>query len=297
MKKLRWFFETAFVILLSFPFSLLPHSFSLKVGELLGLFLFFAWKKRRDIAIDNIEQSVRSGGLSIEQTPRHVARESFKNLGRSFAELAKLYYGSGAKIVAGIDIRGLENYERAIAKNKGIILLTGHCGNWELLAVTASVKVSSIAVVARAQNNPYLNGLLERARARFGNRIIYKQGALRAIFSELRKNGMVGILMDQAVIADEGYIIKFLGRPAWTTKMPVLIARKTGAAILPAFIHREEKGRHVVTVRPEVELAHGDSSEEAIVRDVARCSGCIERYIQEHPTEWLWMHRRWKRAD
>ncbi len=132
-------------------------------------------------------------------------------------------------------------------------------------------------------------------RQRHGNSIIAKQGALKVIIKRLREGGSVGILMDQSVLSDEGYVIDFLGRGAWTTKMPALIARKTGAAVLPVFIHRTERG-HSLKIYPEVELSNMDDKEKAALEDTKKFSGFIEGYIKEHPFEWLWIHRRWKRV-
>jgi KDO2-lipid IV(A) lauroyltransferase len=132
-------------------------------------------------------------------------------------------------------------------------------------------------------------------RKKYGNSIIYKKGALKPILQALRSNGCVGILMDQAVVRDEGFVINFLGRGAWTTKMPALIARKTGAAVLPVFIHRTGTG-HVINIYPEIELSRSDDREGAVRDDTIMFSGYIEQYIAKHPAEWLWIHRRWKRV-
>ena len=88
----------------------------------------------------------------------------------------------------------------------------------------------------------------------------------------------------------------FLGRGAWTTKMPALLARKTGAAVLPAFIHRTD-GRHKIKIYPQVELSGDNDKENAIKEDTKMFSRYIEEYIKEHPAEWLWIHRRWKRVN
>jgi KDO2-lipid IV(A) lauroyltransferase len=90
-------------------------------------------------------------------------------------------------------------------------------------------------------------------------------------------------------------VIDFLGRGAWTSKIPAIIARKTGAAVLPAFIHRTDEG-HKVRISPEVELSRDDDTEQAVREDTVKLTGYIEEYIKEHPAEWLWIHRRWKRV-
>jgi len=175
-------------------------------------------------------------------------------------------------------------------------LITGHCGNWELLALSASARLFPISIVARPINNPYINKFFERVRKKYGNRVIDKKGALRPVMQGLKNNDCIGILMDQAVIPEEGYVIDFLGRGAWTTKMPALIARKTGAAAIPAFIHRENHG-HSISIYPEIALSVSDDRDKAVIEDTEKFSACIEHYIQEHPSEWLWIHRRWKRVN
>jgi KDO2-lipid IV(A) lauroyltransferase len=290
-RRITWLVQSAALILFSLPLALLPHAIAIKAGEILGLLVFYLWKSRRSIAIENIEKS----SINSSQPAAILAKDTFKNMGRSLVEVIKIYFGLGKRLVDSVEIRGIENYRKAKAKNKGVIVITGHCGNWEMSAIVFGFKVAPIYGVARKQNNPYFHAFVERLRATYGNRIIYKEGALKTIFSALKKRQNVGILMDQAVLKNEGYIIDFLGRPAWTTKMPALIARRTGAAVLPAFLHREGKG-HALTFYPQVELSTNEDDEKAVIEDTKKFSSYIENYIKEHPAEWLWIHRRWKRT-
>ncbi len=296
MKRLLWLLEAVIVVVLSFPLALLPYKCSLKAGGFFGFLLFYAWAGRRRIAIENIKKSVQSGTLSVSETAEKIARGSFVNFGKSIAEVVRIYYGFGDILIDNVVIKGEEHYSKAKAKGKGVIFVTGHCGNWELMALAFGVKVSPSFVVARAQDNPYINGIIGKIRGRYGNGVIYKKGALKGILTCLKKEGTVGILMDQAVVRDEGYIINFLGRGAWTTKMPALIARKTGTPVIPAFISREGTG-HVMTIYPEARLTREDKSESALIEDTQRLSSYVDEYIKEHPTEWLWIHRRWKRVE
>ncbi|MDP3111309.1 MAG: lysophospholipid acyltransferase family protein [Thermodesulfovibrionales bacterium] len=310
MKKALWLLEAGLFIIFSLPLAILPFKVSIKAGEMLGLLLFYIWGSRRRIAIENIEKSAVSffssaNPLSSASRPRRpacgqlsaisIARETFKNLGRSFTEIVKIYYGFGKNIIDSVEIAGVENFNKARANGKGILFLTGHCGNWELLGTAVAANLADIAIVARPINNPYINKFIVNGRQRHGNSIIAKQGALKVIIKRLRDGGCVGILMDQSVLSDEGYVIDFLGRGAWTTKMPALIARKTGAAVLPVFIHRTDRG-HGLKIYPEVELSNMDDKEKAALEDTKKFSGFIEGYIKEHPFQWLWIHRRWKRV-
>jgi Kdo2-lipid IVA lauroyltransferase/acyltransferase len=295
MKRAAWLIEAGLAIFLSIPLAVLPLQWSRKAGEILGLLLFHVWGSRRRIAIENLTKTVEAHALTIPAPVEATIRNNFKNLGKSFAEVIKIYYGFGRKIIDSVQVDGIEHLHTAQAKGKGTLLITGHCGDWELLAIAASTKVAPISIVVRPVNNPYINSLIERIRKKYGNRVIDKKGALKPIMQGLKKNDCIGILMDQAVIPEEGYVIDFLGRGAWTTKMPALIARKTGAAVIPAFIHRENYG-HRIRVYPEVELSGDADKENALKTDTEKFSGFIEEYIREHPSEWLWIHRRWKRV-
>jgi KDO2-lipid IV(A) lauroyltransferase len=296
MKKVVWLIEAGLFIILSIPVAILPLKLSIKAGEILGLLVFYLWGSRRRIAIENLENSISSNAITTAEPAEKVIRDNFKNLGKSFAEVIKIYYGFGKKVIDSVDIEGIENFNQAKSKGKGILSLTGHCGNWELMAIATSAKLSGITIVARPINNPYINKFVESIRQKYGNSVIYKQKALKPIIQALKNNDSVGILMDQAVIPGEGYVIDFLGRGAWTTKMPALLARKTGAAVLPAFIHRTD-GRHKIKIYPQVELSGDNDKENAIKEDTKKFSRYIEEYIKEHPSEWLWIHRRWKRVN
>jgi KDO2-lipid IV(A) lauroyltransferase len=294
MNKAVWLFEAFLFILLSLPFVILPLRWAIKAGETLGLLLFYLWGDRRRIATENLRSAVSSNAVKVSETIEKIIKKNFKNLGKSFVEVVKIYYGFGESIINSVDIEGAENLNAARSKGKGVLFITGHCGNWELLAI-ASVKLSPLSIVARPIDNPYLNIVVEKVRKRYENSVIYKKGALKAILQALKKNGVVGILMDQAVTRDEGYVIDFLGRGAWTTKMPALIARKTGAAVLPAFINRTDRG-HRIRIYPQIELSGANDSEKAAREDTVKFSSSIEDYIKENPAEWLWIHRRWKRV-
>jgi Kdo2-lipid IVA lauroyltransferase/acyltransferase len=275
MNKLLRMLEAGIVIFLSLPLAVLPMRWSLKAGEILGLFVLYLWKSRRKIAIENLSKTIAAGQIKSHDPAEKIIRENFKNFGRSLIEVIKIYYGFGNPLIDSVIMEGVEHFQAAKSKNKGVIFITGHCGNWELMALTTGLKFSDVSIVARPIDNPYLNKFIEGVRRKYGNSIIYKKGALKPIMQALKKNHIVGILMDQAVLSSEGYVIDFLGRGAWTTKMPALLARKTGAAVLPAFIHRTDK-RHKMIIYPEIELSRSEDTEKAVKEDTVRFSGFIE---------------------
>lgn len=300
MKKLFWSLQAALFYLLTLIAAFLPASFGYRTGTLVGRFIPVLLPKRRAIAVDNIRQSlpfmIRHPLWNYHSNdPEIIAREMFRNLGLSLVEICRLYHGRGEELFRKIDLRGAENYAAAKARGKGVVFLTGHCGNWELQALAFNSLFSGrMSVVARRQNNPYLDRMVEVMRGRYNNSIIYKQGALKGMLSVLKKNGEVGLLADQAVFPDEGVLIDVLGRKAWASKAPAIIAQKTGAAFLPSFIHREGE-RFVINIGAAHQFGN-DYSEEGIRLETQALSRYVEEFVISHPAQWYWVHRRWKRA-
>lgn len=294
MKHLFWSFQFLLIVLFSLPLAVIPYKISLKVGEILGSLLFFLWRSRRNIAIENLKAAISRNSIITDSDPELIIRQNFRNLGKSFVEVVKIYYGLGEHIIKNVEIKGIENFKKAHKKGAGIVFVTGHCGNWELVGLPLSINLTKINVVVRPIDNPYLNRLIVTTREKYGNSMIYKKGALKKILSSLKRNEAVGILMDQSVIISEGVIIDFLGKKAYTMKIPAIIARKTGSPVLPVFIRRV-KGGHRIEIGKEIELDKSEDSDKAVLNDTIRFTGYIEAYIKQNPSEWLWIHRRWKR--
>jgi Kdo2-lipid IVA lauroyltransferase/acyltransferase len=266
--------------------SLLVHPF----GGALGRLCFLLLASRRRVALAGIRDSLPS--LPAGSNPRRIAIACFVNLATSFIENCKLYHGAD-RMLHQVKIEGLEHYRSAREKGKGIVFITGHCGNWELIALTFGFRHDPFVVMVREQKNPYLTRCIESMRTRYGNSIIYKKTAIREMMKLFKKNGVTGMLIDQAVMPSEGYLIDFLGRPAWTTSMPVLMARRCGVALLPAFIIREGKG-HRIIIHPQVEFPSDDNSDAALARDTAALTRHVDDFVRSYPEQWYWVHRRWK---
>jgi Kdo2-lipid IVA lauroyltransferase/acyltransferase len=299
MKQILWAIQTALFYCFTLVAALLPAAAIDRMGALAGRLIPCIVPKRRAIVLANINRALPFMKAHPLWDPRNpgpeaIARETFENLGRSLVEISRLYHFRGKDMVDGIELRGREHIEAARAKGKGILCFSGHCGNWELMALAFGSVFGGGAVVARRQNNPFLNSMVARMRMRYNSNVIYKQGALRGILTTLKKGQMVGILADQAVFPEEGALIDMLGIKAWASKAPVIIAQKSGAPLIPVFIHREGK-RQVITFYPE-HVFSGDMSEEGIRKETQALSRYVENFVVAHPTQWYWLHRRWKRA-
>lgn len=300
MKKIIWAIQAVLFYLFTHVIALLPDRAIQPAGRLIGTLIAGLLRKRSRIAVENIRSTlpVMAGNPEWRhprQSAEEISREMFRHLGMSLVETCRLYHGKGKKIIERVEVRGREHVEAAKARGKGVVILTGHCGNWELAALALSHSFATpLSVVARRQDSPYLNRMVERMRMRYNNRVIYKEKALRNMLAIIRNNGMVGLLVDQAVLPDEGTLIDFLGRKAWASKAPVLLARKSGTAIVPAFIRREA-GRHIIDIHPPLSFSD-DNSPAGVSADVQTYSRAIESFIIRYPVDWYWVHRRWKRA-
>lgn len=282
---------------LFWPLAILPLNTAIKIGAIGGRVAFYLWASRRRFAMENVRLAMEAGALDPGTPILETARGSFENIGRSVVEIVKVLFRRDERLLGDIEISGGEYLHQALALGKGLIVITGHCGNWELMAIAMAHRFPlKFNVVARAQNNPSLDRLVEEFRGRTGNRVIYKAGAVRRILGELNQNHVVGILIDQAVLAKEGCVISFLTRPALTTKLPAVLARKKQTPVLPCFIHRRPDGRHQITVHPPVDILGDENTEAAAIEDMQRMTRCVEEYIRNYPDQWLWGHRRWKRA-
>ncbi|QXE92610.1 lysophospholipid acyltransferase family protein [Geomonas subterranea] len=299
MQRLFWMLEAAVFYCLTLLVAVTPAAILKCCVPPLGFVLSRLIPGRRTVVADNLKNALpylKKHPLwpACEHDARLLARESFENLIKSLTEICKLYHGRGDGLFKGIEVRGHEHYEAARAKGKGVICFSGHCGNWELMALAFSRLFGNGAVVARRQNNPYLNRMVERMRMSYRSRIIYKKGAIRGILTTLRSGELVGILADQAASPEDGVLIEVMGRTAWASKSPVLIARKSGAPLLPVFIHREG-GHHVITFHPE-HIFSSDVSDAGTQRETQALSRYVENFVAAHPAQWYWVHRRWKRA-
>jgi KDO2-lipid IV(A) lauroyltransferase len=271
---------------------LLPESWAYRFGDALGWLFFYLDRRHRQIAMNNL--ALAFGNEKDERELRTIAKQSYQHLGRSMAELARVRVSSPEQVMAAVKIEGLDYFLDAQKKGRGVLYLTAHLGNWELMALAQSLQGYPINVVARPVDNPLLENLLLQLRTRWGNRVIKKGGALREVLKHLRVGETVGFLLDQNVAPDQGVFVNFFGRPACTHKTMALLALKTGAVVLPAFTFRENGKGHRIVVGPPILLEETGDTERDVVRNTQKFTDWIESCVRKHPDQWLWVHRRWK---
>ncbi len=269
-----------------------PAGLALVLGEALGGLFFEMDRRHQRVALDNLR--IAFGREKSDSQLKQVARGSYRHLGRSLVELARADRCTGEQLMESIRIEGLDHFLEAHKRGKGVLYLTAHLGNWEMMALAQSLKGYPMGVVARPTANPLLDRLLVKLRTRWGNRVIQKGGAIRESIRRLRSGETLGFLLDQNAAPEQGVFVNFFGRPACTHKTLALLAMKTGAAVLPAFTYRRSDGGHQIIIEPPVPLVDTGHPERDVVTNTQSLTSIIERYVRSHPEQWLWVHRRWK---
>ena len=259
-------------------------------GTVLGLTFYFVDRAHRRIAERNLATAFPA---RPEAERRAIARAAFAHFGRLLFELLQFATLSPDEMRARVEVDGEDRSRLAYAQGKGVLFVTGHFGFWELQAMVHAVQVEPVAILARALDNPYLNGLLEDIRQRTGNTVVYRRGTIRRVMRTLHAGHGVAVLIDQHIVTRDAIYVDFFERPAATTSAVAALALRTGAPVVPVFALPLGRGRYRMIYEHPVEPPRADSA-EAIREFTQRCTDVLEMYVRRHPELWLWMHRRWR---
>lgn len=279
---------------------LLPHSGARAVGRLLGRLAHLLLARHRRIVRDNLARALPE---LPEAERRRMVPRIFEHVGLSLADAVSLERFYLVELCRRIDLEGWDHLQeaerRAAERGTGVVILSAHLGLWEVAAYPPGIYGGPLHVVGRPLDNPLLDAELVRSRARFGNELIPKRGAVRPMFRALSKGGRVGILIDQRARPGEGIWVPFFGLPAYTTPILARMALRTGAPVVPIFGHALPGGRYRVVLREAVwpedsDQPAGSDDEPAVAALTARYLSACEAEIRRHPETWLWLHERWK---
>ncbi len=223
-----------------------------------------------------------------------ILRGVFTSFGRQLAEVCRFPKYTRENVGKVVVYDGFENFERALARGKGVLFLTAHLGAWELSAFTHSLHGHPLNVVMRPLDNVYLDRLTRRYRTMHGNSMVDKDD-VRALLSAVKAGETVGILMDTNMTPPQGVFVDFFGIPACTASGLARIALRTDAAVIPGFtIWDPVLRKYRLRFDPPVNLVRtGDDDADAIA-NTALFTKIIENYVRQYPDQWLWVHRRWK---
>jgi KDO2-lipid IV(A) lauroyltransferase len=230
--------------------------------------------------------------LSAAERER-LAREVFVHFVRFAWETVELLLAPLSYIKKRVVFLGEENHAAALKKGRGLVALVAHAGNWEYTGIGYAMQYRRIAVVARELDHPLGTRLARYLRERGGNWMVDKKRGLKTILSHLHKNQVVGIVIDQNTAEREGVLVDFFGKPARTTPVAAILARR-GVPVCPSLSRRLPDGRHLMVIFPPLPLEKTGDAEADIRRHLQVQSRVIEAWVRAAPAQWLWLHRRWK---
>jgi KDO2-lipid IV(A) lauroyltransferase len=284
--------EFAVVWLFVHCIRLLPRRVARAIGAAIGAIAFRALGRLRRVGLRNLELAFPN------MTPRDreaTLRSEYRNLGFLLAEFCKMPDYTVAAASRFIRYEGLENYLAARERGKGVLVLTGHLGAWELSSFFHSLMGMPMGMVIRRLDNPLVDAFVNRIRCLHGNRVIHKDDFARGLIASMRAGETVGILMDTNMTPPQGVFVPFFGVLACTASGMARIAAKTEAAVVPGFLLWEEsEQKYVLRFGEELPVIRSGDAEQDALANTASFTAAIERYIRQYPEQWLWLHRRWK---
>jgi KDO2-lipid IV(A) lauroyltransferase len=268
-------------------FGILPWSVAQRFGA--GLGRVFYWIARRDRRRSVEHLAIAFPELSETQRIA-LSKASFRHLGMSAGELLHARHRPPAEAGRHVRAEGFEEIKRLKQEERPILVLTGHCGNWELISTANLSHGLGLAAIARQFEDTGLHASSVDFRAHLGTETIARSSpsSSRQLLRVLRDRGALAMLIDQD-IETEGAFVPFFGRLAYTTLGAAQMALRLGAAVVPTFSERLPDGSHLVRFLPALELSDDPVAATALM------TKCIEDQIRRRPEQWVWMHRRWRR--
>lgn len=293
-KRIKRAGEVALIGILSAVARLLPPRLGREMFARLGATAgrFAARDTRR--AIENL-------GIAFPDTPapirRALAAAMYRQLGRNAYEFLRLEGASREQVMSRVSrIEGMENFLAAYERGKGVIVITGHIGCWELLPAHFAAMGYAVTVIGRRMRVARLNQRLVGVRRGLGIVSLDRDENPRPMFDVLSRGELLGVLIDQHTRV-AGTWVPFFGRPAYTPTGVAKMALATGAAIIPMGIFLERDGKHVVRVSPEVVVEKTGSRDDDVRAITAAASVAVEDLIRMDPAQWVWFHRRWQEPE
>lgn len=267
-----------------------------KPAAWLTAFLAALWyrldRRHREITRRNLALAY---GLELSPEERErLARDVFRHFVRFAWEAVELLLAPLSYLSKRVVIVGNEHLEAALAQGRGAISIAAHAGNWEYTVMGYGLKHGPVAVVAREQDHPLGRLLARSMRERGGNWMINKQRGLKDILAHLRQNRIVGIVIDQNTTTEGGLLVDFFGKPARTTPVAAVLARHRDIPVVPCLSRRLADGRHLMVVLPPILMKKSQDPNADILQHLQEQSLVVEAWVRTEPSQWLWLHRRWK---
>jgi KDO2-lipid IV(A) lauroyltransferase len=284
-----FFFRILFVVIRLFSFRTVQ-----RMGSAFGWFIFTVIGLRKSLVLDNLRHAFP--GKSPDEI-RRIAVGSYRNLFTAYFEIMYMDKLTEEYIRQHISFADARTIDTLLERGKGLIILTGHFGNWELCALSVPVFApQKYTIVVQKQRNPSVNDFMTRMRSRFGSKLLVMERALRESLRALSNNEAVALIADQSG-PESGIYADFFGRPASTHQGPAVFQLRSGAPMILVMLIREGWEKFRIELQ-EIDMTGLSGTDAEQMQEITRRHvAALEEYIRRYPEQWLWMHKRWKHTE
>ena len=277
--------------LLAYALSAWPRRAFLALGRGLGALLHRAGFRLK-VAEENVARAFPE--LGEEERRRFLAR-GYGALGVLFLEILRSFYRFDRFVERYVDLENAQHLEEALARGKGVFVMTAHLGNWEVLAAAGPTLVQTpVTMVTKRLKPVWLHRAVETTRSLLGVKMAFEPRTMPGILRALRAGEIVGFVMDQYTGAPVGARVPFFGVPVGSHTALATLSLRTEAPVVPAIAVRKPDGRYLLRFEAAMPRLEGATHEETVIANTAAYVAVTERWVREFPEQWMWVHRRWK---
>lgn len=263
-----------------------------------GRLLYYVLPYRKKVILSNITQ-VFADTLTLPQK-QHLSKAFYSHLAKSIKEMIQLRFMSEKKLSSLVDVVGHEQLLAVANQGHGVLVLTGHFGNWEFAPLGGILNFKQYQgqfhFIRRTLGSKWLEQILFHRYYQAGLHVIPKKNSLQQVCDVLERNHAVVFVLDQhASLANrDGVAVEFFGKKAGTYRSLATISRNTGVPVVPACGYRLPNGRHVLEFYAPITWQPYENQAEAIYHNTLAYNRALEAMIMAHPEQWMWLHKRWK---
>jgi len=291
-KNIKYTLLVAAIKVLLAVIRILPRRVPMGIGAGLGALVFKLMKEERTKTFNNL--TIAYGKEKTAAEIEAMAREVWVNLGKSVVEFAiKMKQDDPETFFKDLEVRGNQHLQEAYQKGRGILGLISHMGCWEGTAMGIPMLGIPAYAIGKKLGNEKLNALLFESRGKKGVPTLARGSSYKTILRVLSENNLIGILIDQDTDV-RGVFVDFYGKPAFTPIGAAMLAMDSGAPVLPMFYLKKPDDTYVFIIEPEIPLVMTGNRRQDMEENTRRFHAVIEKYIKQYPTQWVWMHNRWK---
>jgi len=290
-KKLKNNLIYGFIILIIKLLNLLPRRMAIGIGGLLGRIAPMLYSKDK-VKADRHLQAAYGDKLTADER-QEIIKNMFVNIGKNFVDVIRIRTKYKRQLRPLIEVEGIENLDKVYARGKGIIAVTGHIGNFELLAAFVAYEGYKAAAIGRELYDKRLNRLLVANREASGLVNVDTKDSPKKIMRLLKDGYILGVLMDTDSTRVRSAMIPFFGKPANTPVGQSVIGLKSGAGFVP-FACVRNGNRYKIVIKPEVTIERTDNFDNDLYNITKKCTEVLEEIITEYKDQWIWMHDRWR---